>query len=398
MEFNPYLVLAHLALLIVVAKIFGEIVARLEFPSVLGEIVAGIILGPSVLNLVKPDDTIETFATVGIILLLFIAGLEIDLDIMKRVGVASLVVALFGVAIPMAAGTLTFLALGDNFHYAIFAGAIMTATSIGLTLRTLMDLQRFRTREGTTIVTAAVIDDVIGIFILAILVSMETGGHAPSAVYILELLGLVILFFASTLIIGWWLGKYLTRLVSKMWVEEALLAFAICMAIALGWMASSFKVAEITGAFTAGLVLNRTRERRVILDKLNIVGYGFFIPIFFAYIGVNTELDALGKAGWLIFVFAGMAIFGKIAGCGLSARFWFDTRRSVAIGIGMIPRAEVALIMATMGLGAGVIDQRVFVMTVSMVFLTNILTPILLKLSFKQVDKAGQAQEACQVE
>ena len=394
-EPNPYLALAHLALLIAAAKALGEVVARLRFPSVLGEIVAGIILGPSLLGLVKPDHTLRTFATAGIILLLFIAGLEIDLDIMKGVGIPSLVVALFGVAVPMAAGTLTFLALGDGFHYAVFTGAIMTATSIGLTLRTLMDLGRFRTPAGITIVTAAVIDDVIGIFILAVLVSMETGGRAPGALYVLKLLGLVVLFFSSTIGIGWWLAKYLTGWISKMWVEEALLAFAICAAVTLGWLASSFRVAEITGAFTAGLVLNRTRERRVILEKVNEGGYGFFIPVFFAYIGVSTELGALAKAGALTFVFAGIAIVGKIVGCGLAARIWFDTKKSIAIGVGMIPRAEVALIMATMGLGAGVIDQRVFVMTVSMVFLTNILTPVLLKFSFKQADKGERPGEEC---
>ncbi|MDI7251073.1 MAG: cation:proton antiporter, partial [Actinomycetota bacterium] len=325
-------------------------------------------------------------------LLLFMAGLEIDLTTMRRMGMASLVVAIFGVAVPMAAGTLIFRAAGESLRSAVFIGGIMTATSIGLTLRSLMDMGKFRTREGTTVVTAAVIDDVIGIFILTVLVSVVTVGEFPSTLHVLRLLGLMTLFFAAVISLGFWGSKWLTRLVSRMWVDEAMVAISICFAIALGWMASSVKVAEITGAFLAGLVLNPTREKKAIAERLNTIGYGFFIPLFFTYIGVNMKLGALREAGIMSILFLLIAILGKIVGCGLGARPWFSNRSSLAIGVGMIPRAEVALIMATIGLQAGAIGNKVFAMTVLMVFVTNLLTPLLLKLAFRRVGERESAE------
>ena len=392
MEADAYHIIVSLALLLFVAKLCGEAAARLRLPSVLGEIVAGILLGPSVLGWVKPSFSIQTISTIGIMLLLFLAGLEIDLDTMRKMGVASLSVAAFGVILPMGLGALVFRLAGESLRSAFFIGAIMTATSIGLTLRTLMDMGKFRTREGTTVVTAAVIDDVIGIFILTILVSIVTAGELPSPLHVLELLGIITFFFAAVLVVGFWGSKWLTSLISRMWVDEALVALGICMAIGLGWLASSVKVAEITGAFLAGLVLNPTREGRTITEKVNVIGYAFFIPIFFAYIGINTNLGALPQAGLMSLFFILIAIGGKIVGCGIGARPWFDNRRSLAIGVGMIPRAEVALIMATVGLEAGAINDKIFVMTILMVFVTNLLTPILLKLSFRWADRKAEPQ------
>jgi Kef-type K+ transport system membrane component KefB len=393
METDAYQIAISLALLLLFAKLCGEASARLKLPSVLGEIVAGLILGPSILGWVKPSFTIETVSTIGIMILLFLAGLEIDLDTMRRMGVASLSVATFGVIVPMGLGTLVFRLMGESLRSAFFVGAIMTATSIGLTLRTLMDLGKFRSKEGTTVVTAAVIDDVLGIFILTILISVVTAGELPSPLHVLELMGIIIFFFAAVLTLGFWGSKWLTGLVSRMWVDEALVALSICLAIALGWLASNVKVAEITGAFVAGLVLNPTRESRTISEKLNVIGYGFFIPIFFAYIGVSTKLSALPKAGILSLFFVLIAIIGKVIGCASGARPWFDTRNSLAIGVGMIPRAEVALIMATVGLQAGAIGDEIFVMTILMVFATNLLTPIMLKLAFRWAERRGAAEQ-----
>jgi len=393
MEANAYQVIIRLALLLFAAKLCGEIAARIRLPSVLGEIVAGILLGPSVLGWVRPSFSIQTIATIGIMLLLFLAGLEIDLEMMRSMGVASLVIAIFGVVVPMVIGTLVFRLMGESLRTAFFVGAIMTATSIGLTLRTLMDIGKFRTREGVTIVTAAVIDDVIGIFILTLLVSIVTVGEIPSPINVLEILGVMILFFAAVLGFGLLGAKRLTRLVSRMWVDEALIALSICFAIALGWLASNVEVAEITGAFLAGLVLNPTKESRTIAEKVNVVGYSFFIPIFFAYIGVSARLGALSQAGLLAFLFVTIAIIGKILGCSVGARPWFDTRRSLAIGVGMVPRAEVALIMAAIGLQAGAISDSIFVMTIVMVFVTNLLTPIILKISFKWADKESEKED-----
>jgi len=394
MEANAYQIIVRIALLLFCAKLCGEAAAHLRLPSVLGELVAGVLLGPSVLGWVKPSFSIQTMATIGIILLLFLAGLEIDLDMMRKTGSASLLVAFLGVLVPLAIGTSVFWALGKSLSTAFFVGAIMTATSIGLTLRTLMDIGKFRTREGVSVVTAAVIDDVIGIFILTLLVSIVEPGSNPTPFYVLEILGLMTIFFGLVLGIGLWGGKWLARWTSRLWVDEALVAMAICFAIALGWVASNMKIAEITGAFLAGLILNPTKEKRAIADKMNVVGYGFFIPIFFAYIGVNARLGALSQAGLQAVLFLLIAIAGKVIGCGIGARPWFDNRRSLAIGVGMIPRAEVALIMATIGLQAGAIDDSIFVMTIIMVFVTNLLTPILLNMSFRWADKKAPKEGA----
>lgn len=389
MEAGNYEVLVHIAIIILAAKLFAEVAARLKLPTVLGEILAGIVIGPSVLGWVKVGPTLQAFSTVGIVLLLFLAGLEIDLGTMRRVGGASISVALMGVTVPMVAGTLIFRWFGEAWRTATFIGGILTATSIGLTLRSLMDIGKFRTKEGTTVVTAAVIDDVIGIFVLTMLISVARVGKFPSPLYVLELLGLVTLFFAGSLLVGLWGSRLAADLASRMWADEALLALAICFAIALGWLASRVNIAEITGAFTAGLILNPTKEKKIISDKLNVIGYGFFIPIFFAYIGISTKLSAIPKAGLSSLFFILIALLGKILGGAAGARPWFDNRRSLAIGVGMIPRAEVALIMATVGLHAGIINDQVFAMTILMVFVTNLLTPLLLKLSFSWADGEG---------
>jgi Kef-type K+ transport system membrane component KefB len=329
----------------------------------------------------------QTMSTIGILILLFLAGLEIDLETMRRMGFAAFLVAVMGVLVPLGVGTAVFALMGEGLTSAFFVGSIMTATSIGLTLRTLMDLGRFRSKEGVTIVTAAVIDDVIGIFILTLLVSLVGVENTLTPFYVLRLLGLMIFFFGAVIIVGMWGSKWVTRWVSEMWVDEALLALSLCFAIALGWLASTVKVAEITGAFVAGLVLNPTKEAKVVSEKVNLIGYGFFIPIFFAYLGVNTRLAALSEAGILTLLFLLIAVAGKIAGCGLAARPWFDSRRSLAIGVGMIPRAEVALIMASIGLQAGAIGDDIFAMTVAMVFITNLITPLLLKASFRLAEE-----------
>lgn len=388
MQQDVYLILARIALLLVAAKLFGEIAVRLKSPSVVGEIIAGILLGPEVLGWVKPEISIQTVATLGIMLLLFIAGLEMDLDLMRRVGLASFCVALSGVLVPMGMAIPVFMALGESLRAAIFIGAILTATSVGLTLRSLMDFGRFQTRVGTAIVTAAVIDDVIGIFVLTMVLAMNTGGSSSSVLYLAKMAGLVVAFFVLALGLGWSLGKVLTRWTSRLRVDEALLAIAVCVAVGLGWLAANFKVAQIAGAFVAGLILNRTPEREKISAKVNMVGYALFIPIFFAYIGVNAQLGALAQAGWPVLAFLGVAFASKVMGCGGAALLWFGPRDSLAIGVAMIPRAEVALVMAALGLQANIIDASVFAMTVVLILVSCITAPLLLKLSFQWADKS----------
>lgn len=377
-------VFLELALILIVAKLFGYLSVRLGFPGALGQLFGGIIIGPSVLNLVSYDEGVKLVAELGVVLLLFLAGLETDVEEFKRVGVSAFIVAALGVITPFVLGYLAALAWGYSNIEALFLGGVLTATSVGLTTSILMEMKKLRTRVGTTILGAAVIDDVLGIIVLTILVAISTKGSVR-AMDLLIILGEVGLFFIIGLLLGSPTVKEALQLSERINLPETISAAAIAITLIFAYIAEQFQLAGITGAYLAGIITAGTPEVKEITNKTTTIGYSLFIPVFLVSIGIETDVRILEHVGTFALIYATVAIIGKIVGCGIGALVTkFKPVESLQVGVGMIPRMEVALIMANIGLDEGVFNSGTFSIPVSMVIITTLVTPFLLKWAFSR--------------
>ena len=385
-----------LAAMLVAAKLLGELAERFGQPSVLGELTAGVLLGGSVLGIVPAEGTgaeiIHLLAELGVVLLLFEIGLETDLKEMFRVGPASLSVATVGVALPFALGFaywayLPHAASGgttDLTMSAIFVGATLTATSVGITARVLSDLGQMHTQEAKIIIGAAIIDDVLGLVILTV-VSGLAAGASVEALGVLRVFAVAVGFLTVAVLVGRFLAPRLFDLVVRMRVRYVLLVFAIAFALGLAATAALVGSALIIGAFAAGVMLSGTNQFDTIEREVRPVA-SIFTPIFFVSVGASVNLGLLnprheGAAGILgiAAVLTGLAIVGKMA-AGWGAP-WVKFRRLV-VGVGMVPRGEVGLIFADMGRRAGVLNEAVFGAVLLTVMATTFVAPPALKLLF----------------
>ena len=377
-------VFLELALILIVAKIFGYLSVRLGFPAALGQLIGGIIIGPSLLNLVSYDEGVRLLADLGVVMLLFLAGLETDVDEFKHVGVPAFVIAVLGVLIPFVLGYLGAMAWGFSSVEAMFLGGVLTATSVGLTTSILMEMKKLRTRVGTTILAAAVVDDVLGIIVLTILVGINTRG----SVYmedLLIILGEVVVYFAIGLFLGNPAVKEALKLSERITLPETITAVAIAIMLIFAYLAEQFQIAGITGAYLAGILVAGTEEAGEIDRKFMTLGYSLFIPVFLVSIGIESDVRVLASAGTFALVYSLLAIIGKVTGCGFGALVSrFRPIEALQVGVGMIPRMEVALIMANVALNEGVFDNGTFAIPVTMVLVTTIVTPFLLKWAFSR--------------
>ena len=386
---ESYLVFKDLAIIVVFAKLFGMMARKLKAPQVVGEILAGLIIGPSVLGVVNQTEFILQMAEVGVVLLMFSAGLGTNLkDLLKTGPVASLI-AIVGVVIPLIGGTLLYIAFygtspwgSEKFFKAVFIGVIMTATSVSITVQTLKELGKLKSVIGTTIVSAAIIDDVIGIIVLTFVI-----GYNQSEGGLGKVILNTILFFALSIVFGYVAYKIFRRLSSKYPHTQRIpiLSLALCMGMA--YVAEKyFGIADITGAYVAGVILCSIKESNYIDEKININSYMLFGPIFFASIGLKTNIDNISTN---VLLFSGcfvlVAIFTKIIGCGAAGLFTKHSKKdSLRIGIGMMTRGEVALIVAQKGLSAGLIESTYFASVIMLIIVSSIITPILLKIVFRE--------------
>jgi Kef-type K+ transport system membrane component KefB len=385
-----------LAAILIAAKLFGELAERFGQPAVLGELVAGVLLGGSVLGIVPAAgptaEIVRVLAELGVVLLLFEIGLETDLKQMFRVGTASLSVATVGVALPFLFGFLYWSYAphsgsdgSGNLHAAaIFVGATLTATSVGITARVLSDLGRMHTQEARIIIGAAVLDDVIGLVILSV-VSSLAAGSSLSTLDVLRVFAVAVGFLVVAVVAGRFLVPRLFDLVVRMRVRYVLLVFAVAFALALSAIASLAGSAMIIGAFAAGLILSGTNQFDTIEREVRPVA-SIFSPFFFVSVGASVNLRLLdpareGSAGILGMAAAitGLAILGKVA-AGWAAP-WLTFRRLV-VGVGMVPRGEVGLIFADIGRRSGILNEAVFGAILLMVMATTFVAPPGLKLLF----------------
>ncbi len=389
-----------LALIIAAAKGAGWLSLRLGQPAVLGELLAGVVLGPSVLDLLRlkafaAEGTaagLFLMANLGVVLLMFVAGLETDLKQMRRVGRAAVTAGLAGVVVPLLLGLAVILPFDVGVQKSVFMGIVLTATSVSITVQTLIELRQLESKEGTTLLVAAVVDDVVALMVLSVFVAVSlSGGGGLAGV------GVVLLRMAAFFVVAVLLGRLFRPALGRAGrapVSEGLLAAALLAVLAYSWSAEALGgVAAITGAYLAGVLVAQAGYRQEIEHRLKAFTYALLVPIFFVSIGLQTNVRALAAPDIplaLLIILA--AVAGKIIGCGGGARLaGFSGREALRVGVGMISRGEVGLIIASLGLQTGLLEEPGFAIMVLMVLTTTVITPPLLRMVFPAAAPSEEA-------
>ena len=386
MDYSFLLVIAAIMLS---TKILGLASERVHMPQVVGALIAGLLIGPSVFGIVGETDFITKTAEIGVILLMFTAGLDTNMQDLKNTGISAFVIAAIGVAVPFIGGAACYLAFYNdaadslNMLKAAFIGVVLTATSVSITVETLREMGKLKSKVGTAIMGAAVIDDVLGIIVLTVLTGFTDSSVNPVMVFVR-----IIAFFVFIGVVGFIVRKVFARF-EHLWGEHRRIAiYALAFCFILSYCAEGFfGIADITGAYFAGLILcDLSDTRQYAAKKMNVMGYMLFSPIFFASIGIKTDLSGFGGS-LVAFAIAltVVAIVTKIIGCGIGARLTgFGSYDSMSIGLGMVSRGEVALIVAQKGAQAGLVSEKMFPAIVLMVIVTTLVTPLLLKVGMKK--------------
>lgn len=391
---ETYQFLFDLAVILLSTKVLGLATRKFHMPQVVGALLAGLLLGPAVCNIIGGTEFIQDSAEIGVIVLMFCAGMETDVNELKKSGKASFIIALIGVIVPLAGGYLVASvfnrpgmiesdATGSIFLQNIFIGIILTATSVSITVETLKELGKLKTRSGNAILGAAIIDDILGIIALTIVTSMADKS-VSIVIVLLKMFGFFIFAAFAGVLFFLFYRKWSERSLKGLH-RHAIVAFVFCLLLsytAEAW----FGVADITGAFIAGLMISCTQRTQYLASKFDVLSYLYLSPIFFASIGLKVKLPEMSGT---IIAFAAVlvlvAILTKIVGCGLGAKLChYENYQCMRIGVGMISRGEVALIVASKGAALGLMASNILGPVVIVVVITTIITPVLLKLVFKK--------------
>lgn len=391
---EAYYVFKDLAIIIIFAKFFGILARKLKAPQVVGEIVAGLLIGPGIFGLVQQSDFLLDMAEIGVVLLMFSAGLETNLKELLKTGPKALLIACAGVFVPLLGGALLYMGFygtapwgSEAFYKAVFIGVILTATSVSITVETLKEMGKLKGKVGTTILSAAIIDDVIGIIVLTFVVGFKNPDANPGKVVLNT-----VLFFVFALVVGFIIYKLIKFLDNKYPHTRRIPIIGLALCLAFAYIAERyFGIADITGAYVAGIILCSIRDSEYIAEKMDINSYMIFGPVFFASIGLKTNLSSM--TGSLVLFSACFVLVGlitKIIGCGLMSRLCgFKGMECVKIGVGMMTRGEVALIVAQKGLSVGLLTPEYFASVILLIIVSSIATPIILKLLYSKTPEEG---------
>jgi Kef-type K+ transport system membrane component KefB len=394
---TPFLQLVFaLTVIITAAKAGGWVAVRMRQPAVLGELLVGVLLGPSLLDLlhwpllvnsVEPElltEAVYELAELGVVCLMFLAGLEVELGEMRRSGRVATLAGVVGVIVPLVLGGLAVLPFGYRGQTALFAGLILTATSVSISAQTLLELGRLRSREGVALLGAAIVDDILVILLLSVFIALAGSGSGETGVALILLR--MILFLTLGIAVAFMLLPRLADWADGQPISEGLAALVLVVTLAYAFTAEvGGGLAAITGAFIAGLGFARSRLRAAIARSMHTITYAFLVPIFFVSIGLKTDVGSLaGPELLLAIVLVLVAIVSKVIGGGTGARLGgFSTRESLRVGVGMISRGEVGLIVASVGVGAGLIKTELFSVVTLIVLVTTLVTPPLLRQVFR---------------
>jgi Kef-type K+ transport system membrane component KefB len=387
--------IAALAIIITVAKVSGLISIRLGQPSVLGELIAGLILGPTVLNMLNAwprfatdghlSESITLMAEVGVLLLMFLAGLNLELSELLKSGRVSALAGSLGVFLPLVGGYFMARLFDIGAIEAVFIGLALSATSVSISAQTLMELGVLRSRVGVGMLGAAIFDDILVVVLLSVATVVIGNGAAGGESTLIVLLRMAS-YIGLAVIVGLYVLPRLLTIVTILPISKGVIAFTLVTCLVFGWSAESMGgMASITGAFLAGLFIARTNLVNEIESGISTLAYSFFVPIFFVNIGLHANLRAIGGRAWYLAIgLTLVAIISKIAGSGLGA-LWggFDRKDALRLGIGMVSRGEVGLIVAAVALGQLLINQDTFTEIVFMVIVATLVTPIMLRAVYK---------------
>lgn len=375
------LLIVQLAIILIASKIAGSLSVRFGQPSVLGKLLIGIVLGPSVLGLINETEILAQFSQIGVILLMFIAGLETDVDEFKRTGKASAFVGLGGIIVPLVLGYCTGIFMNLSSMESWFLGLLLSATSVSISVQALKEMNQLNTREGTAILGAAVIDDVVVIIALAFLMSFMGGSDVNLTVVLLK----KVLFFVGAIIVSlkvvpWFLKKFAPLKVSETVISSALI---ICFVFA--YLAEYTGVAAIIGAYIAGVAISVTNYKHEVFEKVETIGYSIFVPVFFASIGISAQFSGIAQHLGLLVILSVIAIATKLIGASIGAKAaGFGWSSSFGIGSAMVSRGEVALVIAAIGLETKLLSPDLFAVLVVVILVTTIVTPPMMKGFFKK--------------
>lgn len=387
-------VFRDLAVILVAAKICGIAARKLHAPQVAGVIVAGLLIGPGVLGIVKQSEFLGMMAEIGVVLLMFSAGLETNLRDLVKTGPVAFLIACAGVAVPLIGGTFLYMMFygvsplgSEEFFRAVFIGVIMTATSVSITVESLRELGKLKGKTGTAIMGAAIIDDVIGIIVLTFVIGFRDPQSSPVAVIINTAL-----FFLFAGVSGFVFYRVFKWLDARYPHTRRIPILGLAFCLFLAYVAETyFGIADITGAYAAGIVLCSLNDSEYIASKMDINSYMMFGPVFFASIGLKTNVGNI-TPGIMIFsaAFVAVALITKIVGCGTMARLCgFSGDDSLKIGVGMMTRGEVALIVAQKGLAVGLLNSVYFTSVIFLIIVSSIVTPVILKVLYTDKNTAG---------
>ncbi|MGH8146096.1 MAG: cation:proton antiporter [Rhodanobacteraceae bacterium] len=378
-------ILLEVFVIFAAAQAGGWLARRIRLPDVVGQIIAGCVIGPSVLGWITPSEPLEVLSEIGVVLLLFAVGLETRLEDVKRVGGSAFAVGVIGVIIPFVAGTFWAHSLEPNWPRSLFVAAAFVATSAGITASVLKEMGALRRTESRVILGAAVIDDILAMLLLGVVVAIEAGG----SVRVGTLTAVAAEAVGFVLVVGW-LGTWMMRRGSR-WLDRArnplsplLLVLVLCLGLA--WIATRFGLAAIIGAFLAGMIASETHQRVQLEEQMQPL-LALLTPFFFVLTGAKVELAKLanGEALWLLLTATLLALVTKLAGGWLGA-IRLGPRSALTVGVGMIPRGEVGIVVAALGLSAGVFGDLLYAVIIAMSLLTSIIAPPFLALLLKERD------------
>ncbi|WP_339288507.1 cation:proton antiporter [Ureibacillus sp. FSL K6-0786] len=377
----------QIVLVLLVAKIAGQISIRLGQPSVLGKIIAGIILGPAVLGWIEQTELIHVFSEIGVLLLMFLAGLETDLESLNKNVKAATLVAILGVVMPILMGWGASPLFGIPTSEGIFLGLLLAATSVSISVQTLREIGWLNSREGATLLGAAVLDDVIVVILIAVAIGFFVGSDTNIAWVIAQ----QIIFFIVIYFVGKYLVPKFMHLFEGFKITEPIVTAGLILLFAFAYFADFLGVSGIIGTYFMGVAISRTKYAKEVEHGVSPIAYGIFVPFFFINIGLPMSFDGIGDQIVFIIVFSIIAVLSKFIGCGLGAKVCgFGWKSSAGIGAGMISRGEVALILASIGLTGGILSQEFYGAMIVVIIITTLVTPPLLKLIFGKREEAHQ--------
>lgn len=372
-------ILIDIAIILIAAKVFGEIAERLHFSSLVGEVIAGILVGP-LLGLVHPSAFLSQAASFGILFLLFLIGLNTKFDDFKKDVYKGSTLAILGAFISLIAGFIIGYAVFSSVEIGVVLGIAILSTSTAISMRSLIDMGEFRTNIYNKLAIISTADDVIAVLTLSLLTTYFTYG-VVEIWKVAALFFAVLGFFFLILTVGSRFVAGFLQMFTKVRDDQIMLAIPLVIVFIVAFVSEHVGIAGVTGAFLAGIAMNRSPlAENVIVPKIKTIGYGFFIPLFFATSALTLELGALVNYAGIILLLAFAAIFAKLVGCGIFGRLYdFSLKEQLMIGVGMIPRGEYSIIVAQAALAVGVVTQQIYTIIISFVLLTIIITPVMLR-------------------